>query len=378
MTADATPAESPEAPADVGAPASTGVEVAPTEPASVDAPAPKVDTVWFPQETAKCGDTLEVKARLTAEGFDGSVDFQYKNARSGADVEGKSEVVGGALEVKQKWVARKFENTWDDHADVALTGKLMDNAWTLVNSIDAAKPLRVERPADGYSPSNVPGAARSTPQWVQDPVTNVWSKNGATYGWTANYAVDFKDGVVSVIGKVKLVPVGALVITAAMKTKWKAQIEGYWNKVFSAHRKACGRGDACPCDFGCCLYEIKVVCNFVETGEYTTVNVHAGTASGPWGKKGAWWFSDTWWESWSNLVPKSVRAHEFGHNIGLFDEYKGGATPPAVDPNTYTEPTSSIMSSGGSPMFWHFNSFLYVLGVMHKDKYKAVKRKRAK
>ncbi|MBK6529136.1 MAG: hypothetical protein IPF99_05995 [Deltaproteobacteria bacterium] len=273
-------------------------------------------------------------------------------------------------------MARKFEGTWDDQPDVALTGALMNNAWTLVNEVDAAKPLRIVRPANGYSSSNLPGASRSTPQWTQDAVSKVWSKNGKNYGWKANYAIEFKDGVVSVIGKVKLVPVGALVITAAMKTKWKSQIEGYWNKVFSAHRKACGRGDACPCDFGCCLYEIKVVCKFVDTGEYTTVNVNAGACTGPWGSA-SWWYSDTWWESWSNNVPKSVRAHEFGHNIGLFDEYKGGATAASVDPNTYKEPTASIMCSGTSPMSWHFNTFLYVLGVMHKDKYKAVKRKRS-
>ncbi|MBK6529137.1 MAG: hypothetical protein IPF99_06000 [Deltaproteobacteria bacterium] len=84
MTTDPNAATSPEGPADVGAPTSSGVEVAPTEPASVAAGAPQVDTAWFPQETAMCGDTLEVRARLTAEGFDGAVDFQYKNARARA------------------------------------------------------------------------------------------------------------------------------------------------------------------------------------------------------------------------------------------------------------------------------------------------------
>jgi hypothetical protein len=318
---------------------------------------------------------MEVKARVTAEGFDGAVNFQYKNDRSKAVVECQSAAVQGALEVKQNGCARKFENTWDDAADVGLTAKLMDAAGNEVGSADAEKSLRIIRPADGYSPSNVPGAARSTPKWVQDPVTNVWSKSGTDYGWKANYAVRFKGGVVSVIGRVKLVPVGGLVITAGMKSKWKTEIETYWNKVFSAHRKACGRGDACPCDFGCCLYEIKVVCDFVDANEYTTVDVHPGACTGPWGSA-SWWYSNTWWENWSNNVPKSVRAHEFGHNIGLYDEYKGGATAPSVNPNTYTEPTSSIMCAGGSPMPWHFNSFLYVLGVMHKDKYKVVKRRR--
>lgn len=63
----------------------------------------------------------------------------------------------GALEVKQSWVARKFEGTWHDQPDVALTGALMNNAWTLVNEVDAAKPLRIVRPANGYSSSNLPG-----------------------------------------------------------------------------------------------------------------------------------------------------------------------------------------------------------------------------
>lgn len=369
---DPTPAN-PDAPADVPAPTSSGVEAAPMEGANVDAVPPRLDKAWFPAETARCGDTLEVKARLTNEGCDGCVDFLYKDARSGADADEKSEAANGAAEVKQERVARKLQDIWDDAADVALVCELLDKDSKSVNKVEGEKKLRIVRPADNASPSNIP-SKRSTPKWTQDATTKVWTKSDQEYSWPANYAMEFKAGVLSIIGKIKLVPVGALVITDEMKRAWKAQIETYWNNAFAAHRVGCGRGDECACAFGCCRYEVKVVCDFVESGELTTVNVNPGAAAGPWGSA-SWWYSGTWWAEWSSLVPKSVRAHEFGHNLGLYDEYKAGALSPSLDPNTFTEPTESIMNSGEKPQENHFRGWLNMAGVMNTDAYKPVAKR---
>jgi len=37
-----------------------------------------------------------------------------------------------------------------------------------------------------------------------------------------------------------------------------------------------------------------------------------------------WWYVNKWWEGLAG-VPATVRAHEFGHQIGMYDEYPEGA-----------------------------------------------------
>jgi hypothetical protein len=49
-----------------------------------------------------------------------------------------------------------------------------------------------------------------------------------------------------------------------------------------------------------------------------------------------------------------VRAHEFGHQIGMYDEYPAGACDPA---RLYTNIPSSIMSSGSTVYERHFTEF---------------------
>jgi hypothetical protein len=61
-----------------------------------------------------------------------------------------------------------------------------------------------------------------------------------------------------------------------------------------------------------------------------------------WGKKDKWWYSHTWWEGRNN-VPWTVRAHEFGHQIGMYDEYPAGACDPA---RQYTNDPTCIMNAG--------------------------------
>jgi hypothetical protein len=61
-----------------------------------------------------------------------------------------------------------------------------------------------------------------------------------------------------------------------------------------------------------------------------------------WGKKDQWWYSHTWWE-YHVGTPDFVRAHEFGHLIGMYDEYPQGACDPA---RLYTDEPTSIKNAG--------------------------------
>jgi hypothetical protein len=81
--------------------------------------------------------------------------------------------------------------------------------------------------------------------------------------------------------------------------------------------------------------------------------LHKGTnqASG-WGTP-RWWYSHTWWEG-AMGVPVTVRAHEFGHQIGMYDEYPEGACDPA---RRVTDIPNSIMNAGSKVYKRHMKEF---------------------
>ncbi len=53
-------------------------------------------------------------------------------------------------------------------------------------------------------------------------------------------------------------------------------------------------------------------------------------------------------------MPSTVRAHEFGHQIGMWDEYPEGACDPG---RVYTNELSSIMNGGSTVYERHFKEF---------------------
>jgi hypothetical protein len=131
--------------------------------------------------------------------------------------------------------------------------------------------------------------------------------------------------------------------SSKQKKRWKKEIEEVWDKKFKIHRKNCQRGDTCDCnpEQGCCSYTVHIQCEW-GAGQGNQVELHAGAnqASG-WGTP-LWWYSHTWWVEAAG-VPSTVRAHEFGHQIGMWDEYPAGACDPA---RLYTNELSSIMNAG--------------------------------
>jgi hypothetical protein len=197
---------------------------------------------------------------------------------------------------------------------------------------------------------------RLTPQYVQQNIGGslVWVPTGANYGWEVCYEIELKEGELVITRKIDFQLMGGATLTAKKKRNWKREIETVWNRKFKLHREKCKRGDRCACSSknGCCAWTIRVVCEFGPgQGMKTELHKGANQASG-WGTP-LWWYSHTWWEGASG-VPVTVRAHEFGHQIGMYDEYPEGACDPA---RKYTNIPSSIMNAGSKVYPRHMKEF---------------------
>jgi len=104
------------------------------------------------------------------------------------------------------------------------------------------------------------------------------------------------------------------------------------------------------------LFRINVKCSFVSGGEHKVVKLwpgrpkgaDQGTAANP-----EWWNDANWYESRSGREGNYsvVHAHEFGHNIGMEDEYAEGATLAA-----FRDVRGSIMNKGTKVMKQHWDT----------------------
>jgi hypothetical protein len=197
---------------------------------------------------------------------------------------------------------------------------------------------------------------QTTPQYTQQVVggTPTWVKTTVNYGWSVAYDIEIKDGRFSITRRIDFKYIDGASASGKQKKRWKKEIEAIWDKKFKIHRKDCCRGDTCAChsDQGCCSYAIRIFCEW-GAGQGKQIELHPGAnqASG-WGTP-LWWYSHTWWEEAAG-VPATVRAHEFGHNIGMWDEYPAGACDPA---RLYTNETDSIMNAGKKVFERHFKEY---------------------
>ncbi|MBI3597292.1 MAG: DUF4150 domain-containing protein [Nitrospirae bacterium] len=137
------------------------------------------------------------------------------------------------------------------------------------------------------------------------------------------------------------------------KKRWKKEIESTWDKKWKEHRIGCQRGDKCNCAGGCCLFPIRVKCSFVSGGEHVNVNLWPGAPTGTAsGANPQWWDNANWYETTSGAEGNGtvVHAHEFGHSIGMEDEYVGGST--IAD---FYDVPGSLMQSGTMIMKQHWD-----------------------
>jgi hypothetical protein len=129
-----------------------------------------------------------------------------------------------------------------------------------------------------------------------------WMNADGHYGWRARFDMGLEDGVLTIGVDVRLKGASA----GKMKEVWETGIEKIWNKkVFF--------------DDGGKLIPIALDFDFVSSGQHHTVKVHAGTGRA---------HMLDWYKSnpWAKRYDDEIAAHEVGHMIGAFDEYKDGAT----------------------------------------------------
>ncbi len=219
-----------------------------------------------------------------------------------------------------------------------------------------SSPLTVKAPAK-VAKESVGPKKRVTPQWKKDNGTKTWMKTGKNYEWEFFYEIELKPGELVVTRPVAFELMDGCAAPSAVKLKeWEAEIAAVWDKMWRFHRKDCKRGNGCSCGTasGCCNILLRVVPELgANRGGTKKVELHKG-ANDPndWG--GAkWWYSHTWWEAGAG-VPATVRAHEFGHLVGMYDEYPEGACDPA---RKYTNEAGSIMNDGSMTFERHIQEW---------------------
>jgi hypothetical protein len=199
---------------------------------------------------------------------------------------------------------------------------------------------------------------RGTRQLSRDRTTN--------FGWESCFEMAFVNGRLSVTRKLDFARPDGAAAGPYQYRLWKREVEGVWDAKYRLHREKCQRGDACDCggySNGCCAFPIRVVCDF-GPGHGKQVTLHAGP-NHPTGTQeelspgvpnpnyGRWWYSHDWWEGLRS-VPVTVRAHEFGHLIGMYDEYPLGA---AETSRLYSNVPDSIMNAGRKVYERHVEEF---------------------
>lgn len=204
---------------------------------------------------------------------------------------------------------------------------------------------------------------RELKQLVEDGpwVEGGFVPNGRTYGWSFAYDAEVKDGAFTITRKMSFTTQGAArpggYATPLALRKWKQDVEAVWDRKWKLHRTGCARGDECNCapNAGCCTFVINI--KWADGGGHGDVVLNAG-ANDPegWGTD-FWWYSDIWWMA-VDSVPDTVRAHEFGHLIGMYDEYGAGACfVPSRGPRPFFNEPESIMGRGTRTFKRHFIEF---------------------
>lgn len=158
------------------------------------------------------------------------------------------------------------------------------------------------------------------------------AKNG--FSWRYSYDIAFdKEKIVVQVG-IHLVPYGGVtrMDLDRVKSTWEKGIEETWSNKFSI-RTSSGQ-----------TYPIIVDVFFNRVSSHHQVIVRPGGGR-----------SEIIY--WNIMDSPAVAAHEFGHMIGVYDEYKGGA----LDPKNKTIDAMSIMTCNpchGVTYARHYQQFL--------------------
>jgi hypothetical protein len=305
------------------------------EPVSEEKPKPSI-TAKFLTESGYCGDAVQIQ--MTGENLPAKPAAKI-DLNSGADGS-LVESLSGAMDplpYKAKWIARKKGAAWDKPeiliaAEAAGAKAKGQNKFKLKRLPDQAKETKTIACASGV------------------------------FGWTGKFDIEFKDGVLVVVTKVKLInrlgakpasgdpmPAAGDPVSAGDKADMKKDVESKLSGQWILHRKDCERKKACDCDGknGCCKFQVRVQLDFVESGEHHVVNLFQGP-----GRANA--------ANWTRVKTRDNSwAHETGHLLAWYDEYVGGAV--GTSPRWTAPNDAAVMSSGLKVPFeyyWDFRDWL--------------------
>jgi hypothetical protein len=187
-------------------------------------------------------------------------------------------------------------------------------------------------------------------EWIKETVR--------FYEWEACYDIELKQGELVITRFVDFGLQAGAVARKNTKSTWRQQIEAVWDRKFKIHRTKCKRGKDCNCSSrnGCCSFTIRIKCRWGR-GHGKKVKLYAG-ANDPAGRglPGKWWYSHDWWEAAKGTAnsEETIRAHEFGHLIGMYDEYPNGACEPS---RRFSNIKQSVMGAGRSVYIHHMKDF---------------------
>lgn len=311
-------------------------------PPETDYKAPKITAMRWSKPEVVCGDPVDLE--VTVENLQSSVTLQLDATVKSTDTSYKTFTIPVQSGSNTRDFITRQPPDWERTPEVVVDQYMFEG-------LERSEVLKFKTVPDAKE--LVGPKQRITPQFEQNPVTKVWAANGKNYGWEMCYEISIKDGVFQVLRKVDFALPDGASPSAAQKATWKAEIEAVWNRKFKIHRVECRRGDLCNCkdDGRCCVFPIHVLCEW-GGGHGKKVDLHKGKNQGPWGSK-SWWYSHTWWEDRKD-VGVTVRAHEFGHLIGMFDEYMAGACDPL---RKYTK-GKNVMGSGANAEARHYQEYV--------------------
>lgn len=321
----------------------------------------KIVEVRWSDATRKCGDV--VKIRTKTENYVNGIPIAHLIHKTGSKkIHALTIGIVSGNSVDIDWI------TWNGPWRKKPT-KLKAKAHGGAGVKESSNELEIEVPAEVTQRVYVPAHQNRAEvlEEVEIPVVTIFGigfgkkkvirGTGRFVQGEYGYDLSIKEGVFRIHCKMKLIPKRHVKTGKKLergKKRWKKEIEDTWDRKWKEHRIACQRGDKCACSGGCCLFPIRVKCSFVSAGEHVTVNLWPGAPTGlaAHGGNPEWWDNGNWYERTGGAEGNGavVHAHEFGHSIGMEDEYAGGSTI-----REYFNVAGSLMQSGTNVMKQHFD-----------------------
>jgi hypothetical protein len=278
-----------------------GEPVALPEPAKRENADEKKLKVAFQSKEGRCGDQVYLIA--WAENIPSGASAKFEVQQKGATVQSTTE----------KLIAATARARWESKAKTDERPE---------------PPFELSASADGQSAKSENQFTLKKYDDVAKDSRTIACKSGV-FGWIAKFDAALTAGELIITTRIKLLnrkgnkPASAKdpqpeigdPVTDADKTAMKADIEAKLSNKNRLHREKCTRGDTCDCPRkrGCCHFLIRVIVEFVESGEHHQVNLYEGS-----GRANA--------TNWTRVKTRDNSwAHETGHLLGFYDEYAGGA-----------------------------------------------------